>query len=313
MDVVGDADTEFPSLTTGADGNQNGSLLSASSVDAWTLGSASTAAVAGTSEKEGVNQNAYQQGPSSPAAASGSSASVAARLDPLIADRFKLLNPQTPYHLFVAGKVQAARLKQAVTARERQKQHSHTEEKPGDESPEVHDAIRRINDIWDKHAVGADIAAIESRLDDIINRATLEYLQSITPELYAVRGEFDTGKQAPQSLRIEEEGLRVGLTSGYSMVPSLGDVDTLAATARQMDVDILVTGSTHRFEAYEEQGRFFINPGSITGAFSPMEAQPIPSFVLMEMRVDRELIAYVYQLVNDEVVVDRIEYRKERD
>ncbi|KAJ1919619.1 hypothetical protein H4219_001867 [Mycoemilia scoparia] len=33
-----------------------------------------------------------------------------------VADRFKLLNPQTPYHIFVAGKVQAARLKGIVTS-----------------------------------------------------------------------------------------------------------------------------------------------------------------------------------------------------
>ncbi|KAJ1775570.1 Vacuolar protein sorting-associated protein 29 [Coemansia sp. RSA 2167] len=77
-----------------------------------------------------------------------------------------------------------------------------------------------------------------------------------------------------------------------------------------MDVDVLVTGSTHRFEAYEEQGRFFINPGSVTGAFSPVEAEPIPSFVLMEMKMGQDVVAYVYQLVDDEVIVDRIEYHK---
>ncbi|KAJ2448591.1 hypothetical protein EV183_005363 [Coemansia sp. RSA 2336] len=176
MDVVGDSETTGISSSFGtvAGGGsvQNGSLLSASSVDAWTLGSA-----AGTAEKEGASsQQAHQPGPSSPAAASGSSASAVARLDPLIADRFKLLNPQTPYHLFVAGKVQAARLKQAVTAKERQQQqHPGNDDKPGDESPEVQDAIRRINDIWDKHAAGADISAIESRLDDIIS--ALEYAQ----------------------------------------------------------------------------------------------------------------------------------------
>ncbi|KAJ2676032.1 hypothetical protein IWW42_000701 [Coemansia sp. RSA 1085] len=170
MDVVGNTEAGISSLgTAAADSIQNGSLLSASSIDAWTLGSAASAP-----EKESTSQQAYQQGPSSPAAASGSSASAVARLDPFIADRFKLLNPQTPYHLFVAGKVQAARLKQAVTAQERQK-HTHNEEKPGDESPEVQDAIRRINDIWDKHAAGADIAAIESRLDGIIS--ALEYAQ----------------------------------------------------------------------------------------------------------------------------------------
>lgn len=34
-----------------------------------------------------------------------------------------------------------------------------------------------------------------------------------------------------------------------------------------MDVDILLSGHTHRFEAWEEDGRFFVNPGSATGAW----------------------------------------------
>ena len=63
----------------------------------------------------------------------------------------------------------------------------------------------------------------------------------------------------------------------------------LAALARQMDVDVLVSGGTHRyvlahakaaatggplskaysrFEAFEFEGRFFVNPGSATGAWS---------------------------------------------
>lgn len=42
----------------------------------------------------------------------------------------------------------------------------------------------------------------------------------------------------------------------------------LAAVARQMDVDVLISGGTHRFEAFEFEGRFFVNPGSATGAWS---------------------------------------------
>ncbi|KAJ2909676.1 hypothetical protein GGI21_001646 [Coemansia aciculifera] len=74
------------------------------------------------------------------------------------------MSPQTPYHLFVAGKVQAARLKQAVTARAKRDR----AEDVGDAAVEVRDAIRRINDIWDRHEAGADVAEIEKRLDDII-------------------------------------------------------------------------------------------------------------------------------------------------
>lgn len=32
-----------------------------------------------------------------------------------------------------------------------------------------------------------------------------------------------------------------------------------------MDVDVLLWGGTHKFEAYELEGKFFINPGSATG------------------------------------------------
>lgn len=39
---------------------------------------------------------------------------------------------------------------------------------------------------------------------------------------------------------------------------------------RQMDVDILITGHTHRFEAFERDNKFFINPGSATGAFNAL-------------------------------------------
>lgn len=36
----------------------------------------------------------------------------------------------------------------------------------------------------------------------------------------------------------------------------------------QMDVDVLLTGATHRFESWERDGRFFVNPGSATGAWA---------------------------------------------
>ncbi|KAJ2347973.1 hypothetical protein GGF43_004650 [Coemansia sp. RSA 2618] len=155
------------SVTLGMSGNDIGTSAEPSlqPTDCWTLGA--------TDSKP----------PTSPAAASGSSV-PATHLDPQVADRFKLMNPQTPYHLFVAGKVQAARLKQAVTARARNEKPSsensatiNTSAKNDkkEESPEVKEAIRRINDIWDKHALGTDISAIELRLDDIIS--ALEYAQ----------------------------------------------------------------------------------------------------------------------------------------
>ncbi|EJT45175.1 retrograde transporter [Trichosporon asahii var. asahii CBS 2479] len=90
---------------------------------------------------------------------------------------------------------------------------------------------------------------------NVCDKETYDYLRTIAPEVHIVRGEFD------------------------EVVPA-GDGEMLAALARQMDVDVLVTGGTHRFEAFEFDGRFF---------------GPV-------------IVTYVYQLVDGEV--DKVEYRK---
>ena len=38
--------------------------------------------------------------------------------------------------------------------------------------------------------------------------------------------------------------------------------------ARQLNVDILVTGHTHDNKVMKYEGKYYINPGSITGAYS---------------------------------------------
>ena len=48
-------------------------------------------------------------------------------------------------------------------------------------------------------------------------------------------------------------------------------MESLALVCRQLDVDILISGHTHKFEAYEHEGKFFINPGSVTGAWNALE------------------------------------------
>jgi vacuolar protein sorting-associated protein 29 len=54
-----------------------------------------------------------------------------------------------------------------------------------------------------------------------------------------------------------------------------------------MDVDVLLWGGTHKFEAYELEGKFFVNPGSATGAMSMGEMAEgeavVPSFCLMDV------------------------------
>jgi vacuolar protein sorting-associated protein 29 len=47
-----------------------------------------------------------------------------------------------------------------------------------------------------------------------------------------------------------------------------GDPESLANLQRQLDVDILITGHTHKHEVFEYEKKYIINPGSATGAYS---------------------------------------------
>lgn len=160
--------------------------------------------------------------------------------------------------------------------------------------------------------------------------------------------------------------VRIGVIHGHQIIPA-ADVTALSLTAQSMDVDILLHGHTHKFEAYKKDGRFFLNPGSATGAWTteiPLSrdihekdvkesesGQPhakedkiaaksnnnkssisarsshardiqmgsIPSFT--RTYANRQLtpvldiqgpvvVIYIYQLIEGDVKVEKIEYRK---
>ncbi|CDH58644.1 vacuolar protein sorting-associated protein 29 [Lichtheimia corymbifera JMRC:FSU:9682] len=145
---------------------------------------------------------------------------------------------------------------------------------------------------------------------NICDKETLDYLRTIAGDIIVVKGDFDESSSFPQSKVVTHGAIRVGVLHGHQVVP-WGDADALDITARQMQVDILLTGHTHRFEAFENNNRFFINPGSATGAYSsiPENIEPIPSFVLMDIQ-GSVVITYVYKLIDNEVKVEKLEYRK---
>ena len=39
---------------------------------------------------------------------------------------------------------------------------------------------------------------------------------------------------------------------------------------RELDVDVLVYGHTHEVRAFEYEDKFYLNPGSATGSYSPL-------------------------------------------
>ncbi|CAK3868872.1 Vacuolar sorting-associated 29 [Lecanosticta acicola] len=185
-------------------------------------------------------------------------------------------------------------------------------------------------------------------LGNLTSPSVYAFLRTLAPDLQLVKGDFDIPLtttapaapfqqgQQPQSTAAEATfpiptalskvvthgSLRIGFTHGDSIIPP-GDPDALLIAARQMDVDVLCWGGTCKFEAYEMEGKFFVNPGSATGAVSWLdETLPeqeedennIPSFVLMDVQGD-VLVLYVYQLKkdaegNENVGVEKVSFRK---
>ncbi|PVH17523.1 uncharacterized protein CXQ87_000412 [Candidozyma duobushaemuli] len=112
------------------------------------------------------------------------------------------------------------------------------------------------------------------------SKETLEFLYNISPSLHIVQGEYDDASIVSQQLEhisgsyaslpqykvVTLDNFRIGFTNGHQIMPR-NDPLSLLAFAREINVDILIWGGTHRVEAYTLDGKYFINPGSASGAF----------------------------------------------
>ncbi|KAK6461976.1 Metallo-dependent phosphatase-like protein [Scheffersomyces coipomensis] len=192
-------------------------------------------------------------------------------------------------------------------------------------------------------------------LGNIINsNDILKFLYNLSNSFHLVKGEFDDSQILSQQLLaisnkdkpiplhnvIVHDNLRIGFTNGYQIVPK-NDPLALSNVARELDVDILIWGGTHKVEAYTLDGRFFINPGSATGAYTfdwpeQDDAQDIedesdlltnsidvevlneviesdaiiPSFCLLDTQ-GSTCTLYIYTYLGGEVKVDKVTYTKE--
>jgi vacuolar protein sorting-associated protein 29 len=98
----------------------------------------------------------------------------------------------------------------------------------------------------------------------------------------------------PISQRVEHGSLSIGFLEGFTVV-GRQDADLLLAEANRQDVDVLCWGGTHKFDAFEYGDKFFVNPGSATGAMStlwPSEGEVAPSFCLMDVSSPHPLFIY---------------------
>lgn len=77
-----------------------------------------------------------------------------------------------------------------------------------------------------------------------------------------------------------------------------------------MNVDILVSGHTHVCKIYEKDSILYVNPGSATGAITPIINEPtVPSFILLDVQPN-VVVCYLYKVMDDDVKVEKINFKK---
>ncbi|KAJ5077594.1 vacuolar protein sorting-associated protein [Anaeramoeba ignava] len=140
---------------------------------------------------------------------------------------------------------------------------------------------------------------------NLTNKETREYLTTLASDIHVVKGDFDDDNlNLPENDVVVIDGIKFGLVHGHDVIP-WGDHDSLGVIQRKLGVDILIHGHTHEFSAFESEGKIFINPGSVTGAYSGFTEDVVPSFVLMDIQKEK-IITYVYKLKNGELEVNKL-------
>nr|5XCE_A Chain A, Vacuolar protein sorting-associated protein 29 [Entamoeba histolytica]5XCE_B Chain B, Vacuolar protein sorting-associated protein 29 [Entamoeba histolytica]5XCH_A Chain A, Vacuolar protein sorting-associated protein 29 [Entamoeba histolytica]5XCH_B Chain B, Vacuolar protein sorting-associated protein 29 [Entamoeba histolytica] len=145
---------------------------------------------------------------------------------------------------------------------------------------------------------------------NLCGKETYDILRTLAREVHVVKGDFDEMQGLNETEVIKIGNFKIGLMHGHQVIP-WGDREALAIYQRQLDVDILITGHTHKLETKEVGGKYFLNPGSATGAYSPLVDNPVPSFMLLEIN-DSELTIYEYTLVDGSVKCERVDFNKKQ-
>ena len=96
---------------------------------------------------------------------------------------------------------------------------------------------------------------------DLTSLKVLEELEEIAP-VVAIQGNMDRarGIDLPFAKTIEAEGLKIGIAHGE--VYPRADTLQLVYLAKELDVDILVTGHSHQPKIEQTDGVLLLNPGS---------------------------------------------------
>lgn len=133
-----------------------------------------------------------------------------------------------------------------------------------------------------------------------------DWLKSLSTNLHLVRGDYDEGNY-PETKLISIGEWKIGLIHGHQLIPWC-DKEVLSSYQRLLNCDILVYGHTHIPLIETMDHKYFINPGSITGAYSSITSEVNPTFMVLTIQ-GKEASVYTYEL-DEGVVVNQTQLIK---
>ena len=126
-------------------------------------------------------------------------------------------------------------------------------------------------------------------------QATMDWLKSLCKEVICVSGDCDEKfVDVKESVTVKIGEYTFGIIHGHQVMP-WGDPERLAAIAREMGVNVLISGQTHLPLTATYEGRLFLNPGSATGAYSCTHTHSTPAFMVLDVRKE-QMTVYQYEL-----------------
>ncbi|MHC1635293.1 MAG: YfcE family phosphodiesterase, partial [Candidatus Methanospirareceae archaeon] len=144
---------------------------------------------------------------------------------------------------------------------------------------------------------------------DLTDEKLISFYESIG-KLYLVAGNMDY-IDAKKEEKVEIKGIRIGLIHGDEIYPR-GDVEKLSRIAKKLDVDILISGHTHKPMIKEKEvgGKevLLLNPGSATGAWGGGGGTGIPSVMFLDIEEGKKVKIRLVQLKKGEI--EEISYLK---
>ena len=101
---------------------------------------------------------------------------------------------------------------------------------------------------------------------DYTNHTALFEVASLAPVFIGVVGNSDRSIPLPERTSFIYRNVLFGLFHGHGIHPR-GDLEQLYAVAKELGVEVLLTGHTHKLGVIQYKDVIIANPGSATGAW----------------------------------------------